>query len=261
MPARERCSAASRPFLNRTSAGGAHRGRGARRRAGLRSRRPTLARPRSAWRSQPPTPALHAPLQRGLVEAAGSRVARSLRSLDRREAARAQVGRQDTPLPLNPPRRARRQMDVARAARRVCPTWAKLRVVERRAVVQQLELEAGPRDSRHARHLTARQPGPLPRTDHRGEPRFPVAASRDWSLMGVASFGYVVGRLSGRRLGFGNARWLRGRLPARRHGSRYFRALPLPGPRRVPLLPRSVSKYSSGGVVILGYGFRDPVGC
>ena len=25
--------------------------------------------------------------------------------------------------------------------------------------------------------------------------------------------------------------------------------------------PRSVSKYSSGRVVILGYGFRDPVGC
>jgi hypothetical protein len=115
MAARERSPAASRPFADRTSAEDAHRGPGARRRAGRRSRKPTLARLRSAWRSQPPTPAVHAPPQQGRVEATGSRVARSPRWRARREAAHAQVGRQDNPLPLNPPRCPRQQTDFPRA--------------------------------------------------------------------------------------------------------------------------------------------------
>ena len=115
MPPGERCPAASRPFVDRTSAEDAHRGRGARRRAGRRFRRPTLAIRQSAWRSQPPTPAVHAPPQRGRVEATGSRVARSPRWRNRREAARAQVARQENPLPLNPPRCPRQQSDFPRA--------------------------------------------------------------------------------------------------------------------------------------------------
>ena len=124
MPPGERGPAASRLSVDRTSAEDAHRGRGARRRAGRRFRRPTLARRQSAWRSQPPTPAVHAPPQRGRVEATGSRVARSPRWRNRRAAARAQVGRQENPLPLNPPRCPRHQSDFPRAVGVACLTRA-----------------------------------------------------------------------------------------------------------------------------------------